>query len=95
MPYDCITCGPLEQEYHDGRDGTPCGFDCIAIGECERTVDPAVKGADGKCFWRLENGHTDGWYEPDPAHEKRTEDDPPAHIKPLPGQIRFDGTVVT
>ena len=44
MPYDCITCGLLPQDDHDGRDGTPCSFDCIAIGECEPTVDPAVKG---------------------------------------------------
>ena len=29
MPYDCITCGLLPQDDHDGRDGTPCSFDCI------------------------------------------------------------------
>ena len=63
--------------------------------ECQHAEDPAVRGKDGLCYWRGDNGHTDGWYLPDPAHEERTEDDPPAHIKPLPGQIGFDGTVVT
>ena len=93
MPYDCITCGQLPQEYHDGRDGTDCIWVCIPAGECRRPSDPAVKGADGLCYWRLENGETNGWGLPDPAHEKRTVDDPPAPYKPLPGQIGFDGAV--
>ena len=91
MPYDCITCGHLPQDTHDGRDGTPCFNDCIPEGECRRSEDPAVKSGLGRsyraCYWQYENGQTNGWYEPDPAHRKRTEDDPPAHIKPLPGQI--------
>ena len=95
MPYDCVTCGSLQQEYHDGRDGTYCVWDCISIGECQHLNDPAVKGKDGLCYWRGENGHTDGWCLPDPAHEERTEDDPPAPYKPPPGQIGlFDGKVI-
>ena len=95
MPYDCRTCGQLPQDDHDGRDGTWCLLDCIAAGQCQHAEDPAVRGKDGLCYWRGDNGHTDGWYSPDPAHRQRTADEPPSHIKPLPGQIGFDGTVIT
>ena len=91
MPYDCITCGSLKHDVHDGRDGTHCLADCIPEGECQHPGDPAVRGKDGLCYWLGENGHTDKWYLPDPSHEERTEDDPPAPLKPLPGQIRFIG----
>ena len=93
MAYDCVTCGHLDTDYHDGRDDTPCAYDCIPLGECQHAATPAQKGEDGLCYWRLENGHTDGWGLPDPRHRKRTEDDLPSS-KPLPGQIGFDGTVV-
>ena len=92
--YDCITCGPMSSEAHDGRDGTACLDLCIPEGECQIPDNPAVKGKDGRCYWRGENGHTNGWGLPDPAHMERTEGDPPAPIKPLPGQIGFDGEVV-
>ena len=94
MSYDCITCGPLNVEYHDGRDGTGCMTDCFLAGECQHRSDPAIKREDGQCWWAESNGHRNDWYLPDPTHEERTENDPPAFYKPLPGQIRFDGSVV-
>ena len=93
--YDCITCGPMSSEnYHDSRDGTPCGELCLPEGECQIPDAPSVKGKDGLCYWRGENGGTNGWGLPDPAHRERTEGDPPAPIKPLVGQIGFDGAIV-
>ena len=94
MSYDCTTCGQLPQDDHDGRDGTHCLDDCIPDGECRHASDPAIKGLDGLCYWRGQNGQTTGWYSPDPAHEKRTEVQlGRAPHKPLPGQIGFDGSV--
>ena len=95
MGYDCITCGPLKQEYHDGRDFTLCSNDCIPAGECQHPDGPPIQSSDGHCYWDGFNGQGDAWYLPDPAHQKRTEDDLPAPYKPLPGQIGFDGIVVT
>ena len=88
MPYDCITCGLLPQDWHDGRDETECFDACIPAGECKRPNDPAVTRLNGRCYWYGENGETNGWGLPDPGHEKRTKDDPPRHQKPLPGQYR-------
>ena len=91
--YDCISCGPMNSEAHDGRDGTPCAEFCLPWGECQVPLDPAVVGEGGVCYWIAKHG-TVGWGLPDPAHRERTEDDPPAHIKPLVGQMGFDGVVV-
>ena len=91
--YDCISCGPLSSEAHDGRDGTSCAELCLPRGECKMPHFPAIRGEDGACYWKGKHG-TPGWGSPDPAHRERTEDDPPAAYKPLDGQIGFDGAVV-
>ena len=91
--YDCISCGPMSAEEHDGRDMTACCELCLPEGECLMQDDPAVKGEDGACYWIDQQG-CDGWLLPDPAHRERTEDDPPAPYRPLVGQIGFDGAVV-
>ena len=95
MVYDCITCGPLEldvHDLHDGRNGTHCLGDCIPIGECDHPDEPAVRRNGAICYWAGLNGHTDGWYAPDPAHVERTEED---FYKTLPGQLDFDRNVFT
>ena len=92
--YDCITCGPLNIEYHDARDaGESVCMMCIANGECDNVARPA-KGANGDCYWYGLNGHCDEWYEPDPEHREREAGDPPPHIPPVAGQMGFDGSVV-
>ena len=93
--YDCFTCGRLDQEYHDGREGTPCYDHCIPEGQCSQAVtEPAVKKEDGSCYWSRSNGHMDEWYLPDPEHRERTAEDGPAPYYPLKGQIGFDGQIV-
>ena len=56
--YDCITCGPLDMEYHDARDAgnAVCMLACIANGVCDNVARPAKK-ADGDCYWYGLNGH--------------------------------------
>ena len=93
MTYACITCGNLNQEYHDGRDGTPCLADCIPAGICQHPTRPAIKRDDGRCYWAGLNGHNDAWGLPDPAHRERTEEDGPEPARPIPGQIGFDGVI--
>ena len=92
--YDCITCGPLDMEYHDARDaGDSVCMMCIANGVCDNVARPAKK-ADGDCYWYGLNGHCDEWYLPDPEHRERNADEPPRYIPPLAGQMGFDGSVV-
>ena len=96
MPsYDCITCGPLNMEYHDARDAGngACMLSCIAPGVCDNVARPAKK-ADGDCYWYGLNGHYDAWYLPDPEHREREPNDPPRYIPPVAGQMGFDGSVV-
>ena len=85
MTYDCITCGPLNMEYHDARDAGngACMLSCIAPGICDNVARPAKK-ADGDCYWYGLNGHCDEWYLPDPEHRER-ERGRPAAIHPAGG----------
>ena len=91
--YDCITCGPLDMEYHDARDANDGCMMCIANGVCDNVARPAKK-ADGDCYWYGLNGHCDEWYLPDPEHRERNADELPRYIPPLAGQMGFDGSVV-
>lgn len=86
--YHCLKCGPLNQEVHDGRDGTRCGDVCIPAGECQLETAPAVVNEyTGQCFWAGMNGQMDEWYLPDPLHSPMTEEEIALTVRPLPGQL--------
>ena len=93
--YDCVTCGPLNTDQHDGRDNTDC-IECIINGECTTPAfyNPAVKDDEGYCYWSGSNAHMNKWYKTDPGHRRRTKNDLPTPFKPLPGQLTFDGGIV-
>ena len=91
--YDCITCGPLDMEYHDARDaGDAVCMMCIANGVCDNVARPAKK-ADGAAIGTGERALR-RMVLPDPEHLEREAGDPPRYIPPVAGQLGFDGSVV-
>ena len=81
--YICKTCGPVGDEYHDGREGE-CLNACIPEGECLQAkgndIEPSCFNQYSACYWYGENGQTAAWYEPHPDHERLQEDSREAQL---------------
>ena len=97
--YDCITCGPLDMEYHDARDaGDAVDAVCYDVhsGTAFAITSPnPAKKADGDCYWYGLNGHNDAnGICPTRSTANAHADEPPRYIPPLAGQMGFDGSVV-